>query len=151
MDQGSSWLPETTPFCFVFVFPFSRLGEISELFRSVGRRHCRSDEARLVRLGSSKPLAKHKEASQRPARLYLLVFSTRRPYFARGCRHILYGGIAWLYKELCFYVTRPTFSPGSALIFFFFFFFFPDPHKIRVAEIAYVCYHIACLRYAGSA
>ena len=55
MDQGSSWLPETTPFCFVFVFPFSRLGEISELFRSVGRRHCRSDEARLVRLGSSKP------------------------------------------------------------------------------------------------
>ena len=35
--------------------------------------------------------------------------------------------------------------------YFFFFFFFSDPHKIRVAEIAYVCYHIACLRYAGSA
>lgn len=34
---------------------------------------------------------------------------------------------------------------------YFFFFFFSDPHKIRVAEIAYVCYHIACLRYAGSA
>lgn len=34
---------------------------------------------------------------------------------------------------------------------YFFFFFFSDPHKIRVAEIAYVCYHIARLRYAGSA